>query len=251
METAKERKISAGSYDLNKFLFGGYEKDIITCVYGAAGSGKTNLCLLAAVSQAKKNKKVIFIDTEGGFSVERIRQIAGEDYSRVLENIILLKPISFEEQKKAFSKLLEELKSGNVGLIIVDGMTMLYRLELGDARENKDDVDTTNEKIRNVNRELARQLRVLAEIARTREIPVIVTNQVYQEFLCEEDFLAGKSRDFRMVGGDLLKYWSKCLLELKNEKGKRKLILRKHRSLGEKELEFEIVNNGIRRRGWI
>ena len=61
-------KISAGSYELNKWLYGGYDSEIITTLYGSAGSGKTNFCLLAAVSQAKKGQKVIFIDTEGGFS---------------------------------------------------------------------------------------------------------------------------------------------------------------------------------------
>ena len=59
-------RISAGSYDLNTFLSGGYETDIITTIYGPAGSGKTNFCILASVSQAKKLNKVIFIDTEGG-----------------------------------------------------------------------------------------------------------------------------------------------------------------------------------------
>ena len=73
---AYERKISAGSYDLNKWLFGGYDKDIITTIYGPAGSGKTNFCLLAAVSQAKKQKKVIYIDTEGGFSIDRVKQLS-------------------------------------------------------------------------------------------------------------------------------------------------------------------------------
>ena len=59
----KESRISAGSYDLNRFLSGGYETDIITTIYGPAGSGKTNLCMLAAVSQAKKGNKIIFINT--------------------------------------------------------------------------------------------------------------------------------------------------------------------------------------------
>jgi DNA repair protein RadB len=68
-------KVSAGSYDLNKWLYGGYETDIVTVIYGGAGTGKTNFCLLAGVSQAKKGKKIIFIDTEGGFSVERIKQL--------------------------------------------------------------------------------------------------------------------------------------------------------------------------------
>jgi len=78
-------KISAGSYDLNTFLHGGYETDIVTVFYGGAGTGKTNLCLLTAVSQAKKGNKVIFVDSEGGFSVERVKQLAGEDYEKVFK----------------------------------------------------------------------------------------------------------------------------------------------------------------------
>jgi DNA repair protein RadB len=231
-------KISAGSYDLNKWLFGGYESDIISVIYGGAGTGKTNFCLLAAVSLAKKGKKVIFMDTEGGFSVERVKQLASEDYNDVLKNILLLKPTNFSEQKKAFEELLKNLKD-EVGLIVVDGMTMLYRLDFAAARDNEEN-GKDKDGIRKINSELARQLRVLAEIARKRNIPVIITNQVYRW----EDSL-------KMVGGDILKYWGKCLIELVNEKGKRIAYLRKHRSLPEKEIEFEIRNEGVRKRGWL
>ncbi len=239
-----ERKISAGSYDLNKWLFGGYEKDIITTIYGPAGSGKSNFCLLVSVSQAKKGNKVIYIDTEGGFSVDRIKQLTN-NYEEVLKNILLLNPVSFQEQEKAFMQLLNELKKSKIGLIVVDGMTMLYRLELAEAKKQD------QEKIREINSKLARQMRILAEIARKKKIPVIVTNQVYSEFLSEEEIKQGKERAVSMVGGDILKYWSKCIIELKREKGKRKAILRKHRSLPEKELSFEIIDKGIRRKGWI
>lgn len=242
----KERKISAGSYDLNKFLFGGYETDIITTLYGPGGSGKTNFCILVAVSQARKGNKVIYIDTEGGFSSDRVKQIAGEETEKVLENIFLLKPTSFEEQEQAFEQLLKYVNDGAVSLIVIDSIAMLYRLELGDAIQSKND-----EKIKEVNRNLAGQLKELNEIARKQNIPVIVTNQVYGEFMSEEDFRAGKQKSVAMVGGDLLKYWSKCIMELKNERGKRTLLLKKHRSMPEKELFFEIVNSGIRRKGWI
>ncbi|MEK6820143.1 MAG: DNA repair and recombination protein RadB [Nanoarchaeota archaeon] len=243
----QELKISAGSYDLNKFLYGGYEKDIITTVYGPAGSGKTNFCILVSVSQAKKGNKVLYIDTEGGFSVERVKQIAGEGYEKILENIILIKPVNFEEQKKAFPKLLNEIKSkGNIGVIIVDGMTMLYRLELAEAIKSR-----SEENIRKINSELAKQLRILAEIARNKNIPVLITNQVYSEFLSERELKEGKEKQDHMVGGDLLEYWSKCLIELKIEGRGRKAIIKKHRSLPEKELEFIIVNSGVRRKGWI
>ena len=245
MEIKTERKISAGSYDLNKFLYGGYDKDIITTIYGQAGSGKTNFVLCATVSQAKKGNKVIFIDTEGGFSVERVKQLAGEDWKKILENVLLLQPTSFLEQEESFDKLLKELKTSKIGLIVVDGMTMLYRLELAEARKKSD------EEVYKTNSKLAKQTRILAEISRKQDIPVLVTNQVYGEFLNDEDFKAGKKREFFMVGGDILKYWSKCLIELRNENNKRKLILKKHRSLPEKEMEFEIINSGIRKKGWI
>jgi DNA repair protein RadB len=245
----RQQKISAGSFDLNKFLFGGYETDIITTLYGPGASGKTNLCILVTVSQAKKGNKVVYIDTEGGFSVDRVRQLLNtnkEETEKVLKNIFLLKPTSFEEQELDFGKMLTYVKKGDISLIVVDSIAMLYRLELGDAIRTKQD-----EKIREVNRKLASQLRKLNEIARKQNIPIIVTNQVYSEFLTDEEIKSGTRRGVSMVGGDLLKYWSKTLIELQNNRGKRKLILRKHRSMREKELSFEIINSGIRKKGWI
>ena len=226
-------KISSGSFDLNKFLYGGYDSDIVTVLYGGPGTGKTNFCLLAAVSQAKKGNKVIFIDTEGGFSVDRVKQLAPEEHAEVLKNILLLKPTNFSEQKKAFGELNKHLKE-HVELIVVDWMTILYRLDFADAREKNE------ESVQMINSELARQMKTLAEIARKKRIPVLVTNQIYRW----ED-------ENKMVGGDILKYWGKCLVELVNDKGRRVVYLRKHRSLPEKEMTFQIINDGVKRRGWL
>lgn len=237
-------KISTGSYDFNKWLYGGYENGIITMIAGSPGCGKTNFCFLVSCSQAKKGKKVIFIDTEGGFSVERIKQIVGEKYEDVLKNIFLLEPTNFEEQKRIFLKILEKVKKEQIGLIVVDGMSMLYRLELGEIDKVKE-----NDKIREINREVAKQMRALAEISRKQKIPVIITNQVYSSFLPEEQWKSGVERETNIVGGDLFKYWSKCIIELKGGSGKRKAILLKHRSLPQKELSFEIFKEGIRKRG--
>jgi len=242
----KTEKISAGSFDLNKWLYGGYESGVITMIAGPPGSGKTNFVLLAAASQAKKGKKVIFVDTEGGFSPERVKQIVGENYEEVLHNILLLEPKNFDEQKKSFEELLKRVKKEDIGLIVIDGMAMLYRLELGDAiKEIKDN------KVKLVNREMAGQMRTLAEIARKENIPVLITNQVYKGFQSEEDFKKGKEPETSIVGGDLFKYWSKCIIEIKLEKGKRKAILLKHRSLPEKELIFEIKDKGVFKKSWI
>ncbi len=241
-----EPKISAGAFDLNKFLFGGYETDIITTLYGPGGSGKSNLCIILATSQARKGNKVIFIDTEGGFSVDRFKQVhqgSKEQIERDLQNVLLLKPTSFKEQQKSFEQMLTHVKKDDISLIIIDSIAMLYRLELGEAITADD-----SEKISEVNRKLANQLRTLNEIARKQNIPVVVTNQVYATFTQNQEDRKAE-RKVSMVGGDLLKYWSKCLIELQHFHGKRKIILRKHRSLPAKELAFEIINMGIRKRG--
>jgi len=242
----KVEKISAGSYDLNKWLYGGYETDVITMIAGSPGSGKTNFVMLAACSQAKKGNKVIFVDTEGGFSVDRVRQLAGENADKILENIFVLKPVSFKEQIGVFEKLKDTLKKEHASLVVIDGIAMLYRLELGDAVQSG---EFSNVKL--VNKEVAKQMKFLAEIARRQNIPVLLTNQVYSDFVCEEDWKKGIKGNTNIVGGDLTKYWCKCIIELKKEGHKRKACLLKHRSLAESEFAFEIKDEGIFKRGWL
>jgi len=220
----KNMKISTGNNFLDKLLEGGYEKDIITTIYGPAGSGKTLLCLLALLKI--KDKKIVYIDTEGGFSIERLKQLSS-DYKKVLDNILFLRPTTFKEQKNSFERL-KDLINDKIGLIIIDTVSMLYRLELG-----------KNEDIYGVNKELGQQLGYLNEITRKKKIPVLITNQVYADF--------ENKNNVKIVGGDLLKYGSKCMIELQNGyKGVRKAILRKHRSIAEeKEIMFRIINKGI------
>ena len=244
MNCMEIEKTMTGSHDLNNWLDGGYEKGIITLLYGPAASGKSNFTLLAACHNAK-GKKVLFVDSEGSFSVERIKQISLNLPEMILNNIVLLKPTNFEEQKKSFSTLLKETnKSENLGLIIVDSITMLYRLALAEARKN------SQLELQEINGELAKQMKIMHEIARKKDISVIITAQVYSNFLSDEEWLGGKEAGVNVVGGDILKYWSKCIIELKNKNGKRKAIIRKHRSLPEKSLNFEIINEGIRKKGW-
>ncbi len=232
-------KISTGSFDFNDWLRGGYEKGIVTMIVGPPGSGKSNFSILATCSQARE-KKVIFVDSEGSFSVERVNQIVGEENSEeILKNILILNPTNFSEQKKSFSKLLNHLKGEDIGLIVVDSMAMLYRLELGDAVS-----EGNEEKVREVNRDVARQMRILVEISRKRNIPVLITNQVYGTFLSFDEIKRGVEKEINIVGGDLFKYWSKCIIELKSGRT-RKAVLLKHRSLSQKDFNFEIRNEGV------
>jgi len=46
-------------------------------VFGASGTGKTQLCHMAASMTASRGERVLYIDTNGSFSVKRMVQILG------------------------------------------------------------------------------------------------------------------------------------------------------------------------------
>lgn len=212
---------------IDSLLDGGFENDVVTTIYGPAGSGKTNICVVAAINVIKNGGKVIFVDTEGGFSAERAKQICGNDTEKILDKMFFFNPTDFKEQENAFEKL-KEMIVDEVKLIIVDTISMLYRLELGKTDEPY-----------NVNAALGRQIAYLTQIARKKNIPVLITNQVYSDF--------DNPNGVKIVGGDILKYGSKCLIELQaGHNGIRKAVLIKHRSLPQsKEVLFKIINEGI------
>ncbi len=218
--------ISTGVLFVDELLQGGYEQEVITTLYGPSSSGKTNFCLLAAAAMARQQKKVMIIDTEGGIAIERLKQIA-PDYQQLLERLNFFTPTTFEEQCLAVESVKNAL-SEEIGLIIVDTISMLYRLVLGQT-----------DQIADVNSALGKQIATLTEITRKKHIPVLLVSQVYADFDNRENI--------KMVGGDILKYGSKCLIELrKKEDGIREFILRKHRFLPEGiTVQFRIVQQGI------
>lgn len=206
-----------GSPVFDDLLDGGYEKGIITVVYGPAGSGKSNLMLLALTTI---EQKAVFIDTEGSFSVDRLSQFTPKA-QELLDRVVILKAPSFEQQGTIIERLPEMIKSG-VGIIIVDGIATQYRAAI--ARGEKD-----------LNNELSKQINVLYGLAMQYDIPVLLTSQVYADM---------EGDGVKVVGGDIIKYSAKCMIELQNDSG-RKALLIKHRSLPLRERSFVIDNVGV------
>ncbi len=206
----------------NRFddLVGGLQEGVVTQFYGPPASGKTNLALIAA-TQALGRGKVVYVDPEGGFSVERLKQIAGNRFDEVLSNIVLLSPTTFEEQRVAVSKIEDVVSSMKVSLVIVDSIAMLYRME-----EDKD--------VRMLGRMLAQLLR----IARKYDISVMLTNQVYSEF---------DTNIIRPIGGQITEYFTKNIVELcRREDGTRYAVLRRHQSQpAGLSLDFTITSAGV------
>ena len=196
--------ISSGSSAFDSLLGNGYSSNTINLIYGPAASGKTTCCLLAAIEIAKNNGKIIFIDTENGFSVERLKQLCGKNYKEVMENIFLLKIESFDDQKKKFDMLFKIVKEGGITLVIVDTLGAHYRKVL-------------KEDITGVNKALIEQLKVLKYIIKLGTT-VLTTNQVYANI--------NEKNKIESVGGKMVKMFCKVLIELQNlPNGNKKAIL--------------------------
>ncbi|MFZ2070100.1 MAG: DNA repair and recombination protein RadB [Halobacteriota archaeon] len=226
-------KYSSGCKSIDELLGGGFEAGTVTQLYGEAGSGKTNICLQAAIGCAKKGKTVIYIDSEG-FSPERFIQIARADreveaVERIARRIMIYEPQSFEQQMSCIKEIEQEIKEmKEVALVILDSATLFYRLELDDERSIY------------LRRVLANQIMNLLELARNHDLAVIITNQVYT------DIENGK---LRPSGGYALEHLSKIIVQLEKAaegRGKRKAVLKKHRSMPEDtSCVFFITGHGV------
>ena len=215
---------------LDVMLGGGFEKGTITQIFGAPSSGKSNVALSLAVNVAKSDKKVIYIDTEGGISIDRIKQISGEDFSKVANNIIVFEPTNFLEQNDTIKSIDVWLRKNHddVDLIIVDSAVALYRV---------DDMKSSR-----LNKELGKQMGILSKIARQYDVAVILTNQIYSSYDDEGN------NDIKAVGGTILQYWSKAIIQLKrgDDINQRIATLKRHRSIPEgKQAIFSITSRGI------
>ena len=212
---------------IDDLLGGGFERGIVTQIYGASGTGKTNICIQLAVSTVQSGKKVVFIDTEG-FSAERFRQIAGEDAKKVAGEIIIYEPASLDQQYSAVLEL-EKIMNDKIGLIILDSAALFYRLGL-----SSDDSNDENMALR---RELVNQIGILHGLARKYNISVVITNQVFKDV---------SSGELCPIGGNALEHLSKTIILLeKTGPSKRKASLRKHRSKCEgTNCEFLLTDKG-------
>jgi len=203
---------------LDELLKGGIEKGIITEIYGEGGSGKTNICIQAARSCVEEGRKAVYIDTEG-ISKERLLQIFGD--RKKLENLLFFIPFSLKEQEE----MVEKACRIDAGIIILDSANLFYRLEM-----NEDEAMAT--------RSLTKQLITLQIEARKKNIPVIVTSQVYS---------AGD--EIKPFAGRSMDHIAKTIIRVErvDERGeKRRAILVKHRSIEEgASVEFRITAKGI------
>jgi len=203
--------VPTGCGSLDKLLEGGLPADGVSLIYGEAETGKSSLAVQCAVNCARMGYKSLFIDSDGTFSPKRLSQIAYYDCEKISPLIILMKPNTFQEQVRTIDHL-DEYVTKKFGLMVVDTVTSLYRVELGSPKETFA-----------LNRELNRQVALLAQIAKTHKTAALITSQVRSVFL--EDRVS-----MEPVATRVLKFWSDVVLNFKQTGQTRviKVLLEKH-----------------------
>lgn len=201
--------LAIGVEAIDRLLDGGIEEGVVTELYGEGASGKTSFALMAAVRAAEAGGKVHFIDTEG-VSPERLRQIAGEGHKRMAKRILFFHPNSLEELDDTLSRSIKlAQKDKEVTLVVLDNIVTFYRLAIGTRDESSARSLVTNFVVR------------LHRLARAREIPVLVTNQVYFD---------PELQEMVPLGGQGIGHIAKTIMRLdRTSLGRRRLVLMKHR----------------------
>ena len=244
-EFAKKREnvvfITTGSQSLNSLLGGkGVETGSITEAYGAFGSGKTQLALTLAVNtQLPKDQggaagKTVYIDTEGTFRPDRVRQLAealGANPEKVLKNILIARAFNSDHQILLLDKITEMIKDGEpIKLVIVDSLTAHFRAEFAGRGQLADRQQKLN-----------RYLHSLQKLADQHNLAVFVTNQV----MANPAVMFGDPTT--AIGGHILGHASTYRLYLRRGKGGSRVAkLIDSPNLPENECQFFLTTAGIR-----
>ena len=213
-------RIPLGCKYVDALLGGGIEAGSVTLFYGEAGCGKSNICMQMARNIIQSGKKVAYVDTEG-LSYERIMQIFKDE--ALVKDLLIFQVHSCTEQSNRVDQIAKIARTGVLGLVVVDSMTMFYRL-------NYDNMEMRNDFIR--------QTEVLLNLARDYEVPILITSQVYTN-------ITTVAREF--LGGHAMHHNAKTIIRLDMRgNGLRNAVIIKHRSLPEgRSAMFRITADGV------
>ena len=245
LEFAKKREniisITTGSKNLNGLLGGkGVETGALTEAYGAFGSGKTQLGLTLAVNvqlpkeQGGANGKAVYIDTEGTFRPERIRQIAeglGANPDKVLKNILVARAFNSDHQILLMDKISEMIKDGEpIKIIIIDSLTAHFRAEFAGRGMLADRQQKLNKYLHN-----------LIRMSEQHNLAVYVTNQV----MANPAMMFGDPTT--AIGGNIVGHASTYRMYFRRGKqGSRVAKLIDSPNLPENETMFYLTTKGVR-----
>jgi RecA/RadA recombinase len=178
-------------------LHGGISSESVTLIYGEPETGKTTLAMQCAVNCAIQGYKTLYVDCDNTFSAKRLSQVASGKFEEIADLVILIRPANFKEQTAVIDRI-SEYTAKNFGLIVIDTLNSLYRAEVAESTG----------KAFGPNRELNRQLAILAQTAKTQKSPVVITSQVRS--VLDESY-----HSVAPVATRVLKFWADTIIAMK------------------------------------
>ena len=158
--------INTGIKKLDQLLDGGIKNGIITDIFGANGTGKTQLAMQISINSLKQGGKILFLDTTGEFRPERMLEIIKYQNlnSSLLDNVSVGRITNTAEQIHFLSKLTQ---MNNFSLVVIDNVSDLFSFEY-----------SKKEQILEKNSSFMKYMHDLSLIAIQKKIPIVVTNIV-------------------------------------------------------------------------
>ena len=232
-------KLSSKVQSIDDLLGGGFETQALVEVYGAFGSGKTQIGHQLAVNctlpmdEGGFDGDVFYIDTEDTFRPERITQMArghGLDPEAVLARIHVARAYNSAHQMLLVDEIKRMSKGLNVKMIIVDSLTSHFRAEyIGRGM------------LANRQQKLNRHLKDLKQLADVNNDLVLVTNQVHSK----PDAMWGDPT--KPIGGHVLAHASTFRLYLRKAKAGRRIArLVDSPNLPDGECVYQVTQEGLR-----
>jgi circadian clock protein KaiC len=129
IEVASRERLSTGVEGLDRMLNGGVYRQSVTLVEGAAGIGKTTLCLQFLFANAQKGEKAMFISFEEPTGqTKRTLEDYGMDYKRLGEGFKIVSYVPEALTAVHYYKLLRDvLEIEKPTLLALDSISAIQR----------------------------------------------------------------------------------------------------------------------------
>ncbi len=155
--------ISTGIKKLDNYLGGGIKGGIITDIFGATGTGKTQLTMQISINSLLDGNQVLFQDTTGQFRPERMLDLIKirNLETNLLDRVKVGRITNSSEQIQFLSKI----KDQDFSLVVIDNVTDLFSFEYGKEEQNLE---------KNVT--FMQYMHELSLISIQKKLPIVVTN---------------------------------------------------------------------------
>ncbi|EPR79355.1 Rad51 DNA repair and recombination protein [Spraguea lophii 42_110] len=236
-------KITTGSTELDNILGGGLQTMSITEVFGEFRTGKTQLSLTLCIAVQLKeevggcNGKAAFIDTEGTFRPERLKEIAERfdlNPDEALDNVIFARAFNSDHQNDLLTQLSVKFaeEPGKFKLLVVDSIISLFRTDFVGRGE-------LGERQQKLNVFLSKLLRIAEEY----NIAILITNQMMSDPSATLTFVADPKKP---IGGHVLAHASTTRIYLRKGRNETRVAkIYDSPDVPEAEAIYAITGGGI------